>query len=96
MPNSKIINFPIVLKVLSFLLIVEGLFMLSGIGFAMYFGESIMPLLLSSLITIIVGLPTYLLTKKKRQKEYRKTRWISNCSADLGNNISFWNTSFFV
>ena len=72
MPNSKIINFPIVLKVLSFLLIVEGLFMLSGIGFAMYFGESIMPLLLSSLITIVVGLPTYLLTKKNDKKNIGK------------------------
>ncbi len=72
MPNSKIINIPIVLKVLSFLLIVEGLFMLSGIGFAIYFGESIMPLLISSLITIFVGLPTYLLTKKNDKKNIGK------------------------
>ena len=72
MPKSKLINISIVLKVLSFLLIVEGVFMLSGIGFAYYFNESILPLLYSSLITICVGLPTFIFTKKNDKKNIGK------------------------
>lgn len=72
MPNRKLINISIVLKVLSFLLIVEGLFMLSGIGFAIYYDESILPLLYSSLITISVGLPIFSVTKRKDKKHFGK------------------------
>jgi trk/ktr system potassium uptake protein len=72
MPGSKLINITIVLKVLSFLLIVEGLFMLSGIGFAFYFKESVLPLLLSSVITMSVGIPIWLLTKKNDKKNIGK------------------------
>ncbi len=46
--------------------------MLSGIGFALYFDESILPLLLSSFITIFVGLPIFLLTKKNDKKNFGK------------------------
>ncbi len=72
MAGSKLINITIVLKVLSFLLIVEGLFMLSGIGFALYFGESVLPLLFSSLITMSVGIPVWLLTKKNDRRNIGK------------------------
>ena len=68
MPNSKLINLTIVLKVLSFLLIVEGLFMLSGISFALYYGESFWPLLISAAITGVVGLSVWLVTNKKNKK----------------------------
>ena len=72
MSNRKLINLSIVLKVLSFLLMVEGVFMLSGIGFAIYFDEPIWPLLISAFITIIVGLPTFLLTQKNTRKNIGK------------------------
>ena len=55
MPGSRLINTGIILKVLSFLLIIEALFMLSGILFAWYFSEDIKPLLFSALITGAVG-----------------------------------------
>ena len=72
MAGRRLINIAIVLKVLSFLLVVEGLFMLSGIPFAIYYNESIWPLLSSSLITIFVGLPVFLLTKKNDRKNVGK------------------------
>jgi len=46
--------------------------MLSGIGFAIYYGESILPLLFSAAITIGVGLPTFALTKKNDRKNVGK------------------------
>jgi len=72
MPNKKLINIPIVLRILSFLLIVEGLFMLSGLGFAVYFKESVWPLLLSSIITGSVGLSIWLITRKNDKKNIGK------------------------
>jgi len=72
MPNKKLINISIVLRVLSFLLIVEGVFMMSGIGFALYYDESIWPLLLSSLITGFVGVPIWLITRKNDRKNIGK------------------------
>ena len=72
MPNKKLINIPIVLRILSFLLIVEGLFMISGLGFAVYFNESVWPLLLSSIITGFVGLSIWLATRKNDKKNIGK------------------------
>ncbi len=60
MPGAKLINTGIILKVLSFLLIIEAVFMLSGLLFALYYGEDIKPLLISSLITGTVGLSIWL------------------------------------
>lgn len=72
MPNRKLINIPIVLRVLSFLLIVEGGFMLSGLGFAIYFNEPVWPLLLSAIITGLVGLATWFITRKNDKKNIGK------------------------
>lgn len=72
MPNKKLINIPIVLRVLSFLLIVEGAFMLSGLGFAYYYDEHIWPLLLSGIITGSTGLITWLTTQKNGRKNIGK------------------------
>ena len=72
MPNKKLINIPIVLRVLSFLLIVESVFMLSGISFAVYYDESIFPLLISAIITGLVGLTTWFITKKNDKKNIGK------------------------
>jgi len=72
MPNRKLINISIVFRVLSFLLIVEAFFMLSGLGFALYFNESVWPLLLSSLITGLVGIPIWIVTRKNDRKNIGK------------------------
>ncbi len=72
MPNNKLINLTIVFKVLSFLLIVEGVFMLSGISFALYYDESFWPLLISAIITGVVGLTFWLITNKKTKKSIGK------------------------
>ena len=55
MAGSRLIHIGIILKVLSFLLIIEALFMLSGLVFAFYYSEDIKPLLISSLITGSIG-----------------------------------------
>jgi len=72
MPYKKLINIPIVLRVLSFLLIVEAAFMISGIGFAVYYNESVLPLLISAIITGLVGSITWFLTKKNDKKNIGK------------------------
>jgi len=72
MHSKKIINIPIVLRVLSFLLIVIAAFMLSGLGFAIYFNESVWPLLISALITGVVGGTTWMLTRKNDKKNIGK------------------------
>lgn len=46
--------------------------MLSGIGFALYYNESILPLAISAAITIVVGLPTFLITKNNDRKNVGK------------------------
>ncbi len=72
MPNKKLINIPIVIRVLSFLLIVESIFMLSGIGFSIYYNESVFPLLLSAIITGSIGLISWLITRKNDKKSIGK------------------------
>jgi len=72
MHSKKLINIPIVLRVLSFLLIVIAAFMLSGLGFAIYFNESVWPLLISALITGVVGGTTWMLTRKNDKKNIGK------------------------
>lgn len=62
----------VVLNFVGFLLILEGLFMLLGIPFSMYFGDDdIAILLLTGILTSIIGLILFLSTKNK-DKEIRK------------------------
>lgn len=59
------INFKIILKVLSTLIFLEGLFMLFGVPFSLYYGDhDLLPILLSSLITVTSGGVGRLLTRK--------------------------------
>lgn len=46
--------------------------MLSGLGFAIYYDESVWPLLLSSIITMLVGIPIWLITRKNDKKNIGK------------------------
>lgn len=54
--KKHLINVEIIVKVLSFLLIIESLFMFSGLFFAWYFEEAFSPLILSGLVTGTTGL----------------------------------------
>ncbi len=59
------INFKIILKVLSTLIFLEGIFMLFGVPFSLYYGDhDLVPLLISSLITIASGASGRFLTRK--------------------------------
>lgn len=55
MADRRFINIGIIVRVLSFLMIIESAFMLTGIPFALYYNESLYPLLLSAGITGIIG-----------------------------------------
>ncbi|UCG28664.1 MAG: TrkH family potassium uptake protein [Bacteroidales bacterium] len=58
------INFKIILKILGLLVLMEGLFMLFGIPFSLYFHEDdLFPILISSLITAGTGGFTWFLTR---------------------------------
>ena len=54
--KRQLINVQVILKVLSFLLIIESFFMLTGIGFALYYDEPFLPLVISAIITGTTGL----------------------------------------
>jgi len=59
------INWPIILQIIGFLLIIEGLFMMTGIPFSLYYcGNKCWSLLYSGLITSITGGVFWLITRK--------------------------------
>jgi trk system potassium uptake protein TrkH len=67
------INIKIILKILGFLLIVEGIFMLTSLPFSLYYREGQhMAILLSSLITSGTGLAVYLLMGRREKNTVNK------------------------
>ena len=72
MLKKRLINWTIILRVLSFLLIVEAVFMLTGIPFAWYYNESLFPLLLSAIFTGTIGLGFLLKIGKNYKKNIGK------------------------
>ena len=69
MSGGRLINTAIILKVLSFLLMLEAGFMLSGVLFAWYYGEDTMPLSFSAAITGLIGSTAWLLIRKDVRKK---------------------------
>ncbi len=69
MPEKRFIKIGIVIRVLGFLLLIESAFMLSGLFFAWYYGESIWPLLISALITGITGIIVWFTVKPDIKKK---------------------------
>ena len=63
MPERRFINVRIIIRVMGFLLMIESAFMLSGLLFAWYFGESAFPLLLSAGITGVTGVLLWFIVK---------------------------------
>jgi len=68
MKKKKLLNYPIILRLLGILLLIEGMFLLITLPFSLYYGEAdnlkfqlftaksdFWPLLLSAAFTIIVG-----------------------------------------
>lgn len=67
MPNRNIIHFSIVMKVLSFLLMIEAIFMLSSLPFAWYYAENSWPMIYAAAITGSIGIiGWYAIGKKDR------------------------------
>ncbi len=66
-------NFKVVLKVISLLLILTGLLMLSGIPFSIYYGDDdIIALIISAIVTSSVGLLAWMGTRKSDDHELGK------------------------
>ncbi|MCF6171441.1 MAG: TrkH family potassium uptake protein [Bacteroidales bacterium] len=72
MPNKRLINWTIIIRVLSFLLIVEAFFMLTGLPFAWFYNEPLFPLMISSLVTGTIGLLILLKIGKNYSKNIGK------------------------
>jgi trk/ktr system potassium uptake protein len=90
MAEKRLMNFAIVIRVLSFLLIIESLFMLSGIFFAWYYNESIWPLLISAAITGILGIIIWFSVRLKLDK-----KWIGKREGYLIVTLSWVIVSLF-
>lgn len=59
------LNFKVIFNIIGFLLILDGICMTLGIPFSLYHGDDdVMVLLISGAGTVVVGLITYLLTRK--------------------------------
>ena len=67
------LNLKIILKILGFLLLVEGIFMLTSLPFSFYYNEGQhLAILLSSFITMGTGLAIYLLMGKREKNAVNK------------------------
>lgn len=67
------IKYKVVIHIISFLLILTGFFMLSGIPFSIYYGsDDITALIISSLITVLTGFTGWFLTRRRSSEEVTK------------------------
>jgi len=65
-------NYRLIISILGLLVTLNGFFMLLGLPFSIYFDESVFPLLVSGLTTIIIGLFFWLFFRKGAEKELGK------------------------
>lgn len=73
MPRTSKINIALVIRVIGMLLVIEGLFMLSGIPFSFWFGSADWPyLLISAAITSGIGFFAYFLNRRANNKNIGK------------------------
>ncbi|MEA3479397.1 MAG: TrkH family potassium uptake protein, partial [Bacteroidota bacterium] len=71
--NRAEINIKLILKVMGFLLVFEGLFMLLGLPFALYYNESKWySLLISGFITSLAGGTLWILNKNDQRKSINR------------------------
>ena len=77
-------NLRAILKIIGFLLLLIGLFMLTGFPFSLYYGSDDIPALLKSgLGTFLVGLLLWITNKNDRGEELTKRNVYLIVSADL-------------
>lgn len=66
-------NFRIVIQIIGFLLFLTGIFMLFGIPFSIYYGDSdILALVISGITTSLIGIVMWLVNKKYDKQEISK------------------------
>jgi len=89
MRNWKGINVKVIIKVIGFLLVIEGFFMLLGLPFSIYYGEHENPALLySALITMLTGGILWVFHQES-PKEYRAQGRLCDCCRFLDHYFSF-------
>ena len=77
MKDWKGINVKVIIRVIGFLLVVEGLFMFTGLPFSFYYGEdSYASLLLSGFITIVSGGTLWFSTRKHPKNIGKKEGYV--------------------
>ncbi len=72
MPFKRLINFTIIIRILSYLLVVISLFMLSGVVVALSYGESVWPLIFAALVTGVSGGILLFILRKNTNKNIGK------------------------
>lgn len=72
MPDSKLLNIPLIFPILSFLLLFEAIFMASGLVVAWWFGEPLLPLFVSIIIIVLTALLFRGFSKRKERKNIGK------------------------
>lgn len=65
-------NFKLIISILGLLLTINGLFMLLTLPFTFYYGEDWKPIIIASGITILSGLPIWLIAKQNARKELNR------------------------
>ena len=65
-------NFKLIVSILGLLLTINGLFMLLALPFTFYYGEDWRPIILASGITILSGMPVWLITRKSTSRELKR------------------------
>lgn len=77
MKDWKGINFKVIIKVIGFLLMIEGVFMFAGLPFSIYYGEhESLSIFYSGLITIATGLILWFSTRKHPKNIGRKEGYV--------------------
>jgi len=69
---KKLLNTSVILNVIGGLLFIMGILMLTSIGFSIYYKEDLMPILLSSAITLAFGGTLRYFTRKSKDAEIKK------------------------
>jgi trk system potassium uptake protein TrkH len=69
---KKLINTSVIFNVIGGLLFIMGVLMLTSVGFTVYYGEDITPILLASGITLLCGGTLKFLTRSSKNAEIKK------------------------
>ncbi|MFY0627738.1 MAG: TrkH family potassium uptake protein [Reichenbachiella sp.] len=66
-------NYKVIINVLGLLVLLNGAFMMTCIPFSLYFdGRDLYPIMMSGIVTMLIGYVTFILTKDSKSKDLRK------------------------